>query len=382
MRDTLGDRKVMGFHFRWRGASLGIGLFFGLLATLPGIVHGQLSLQLKINRPEWILYEPIDLEVLIGNQTMQSIDLSMTSGDRPWVEFTILRKDETVQRTSREWMPPATMIGPGEIRDFKVNITPLYKIRESGEYTILAHINHRGRQYPSRPLRVTIVQGSMVWKQSLKLPPRADDPSSDYRARDYSLIVHRTSLGEGLYVRSVDPERSLVYGTHNIGSLVNYHEPSARLDLSGTLHVLHQSGTRVYTYTQFTSEGKLAKARFFSNLSSSPEMVVGDESETLIVGGEEIFKGEKGVDFIPTAPEAMIPSRPDLTDFPAVPDFARDLPSERGLDDKKAKKSSEPEKRRENTPPPAPKIPRLGDPSGTNRDSLLLPDAPPEAGPR
>jgi len=255
-------------------------------------------------RTDFLLYEAIELKVRIQNSSSQPLNMNRMAGNTPWIQFSVISGNkEEIGRTSVPWSPPAMVIMGGEVKTVSINLTPLFFIRDPGDYKVSAHVTLGDQEFISRPLRISITRGQAVWQKRFTAAPDPKDPEKNERPRLYSLLVHNTSDNQILYVRIMDPSSNRVYCTTSLGSVVNYEDPHTRVDLRGDLHILHQSGTRIFTYNHFEPSGKLIKSRFFANMGSAPELVASSKGETEVIGGEEIFKTENGMmELVPTAP--------------------------------------------------------------------------------
>jgi hypothetical protein len=284
-----------------------LSLFILVLFTV--LSHADIGVDMDAARTEFLLYESIDVQVKVRNSSSQTLDTSKV-GKNSWLDITVVSsRDEDITRTSREWKPEPIIVPGGEIKSISVNLTPLYLIREPDEYKIYAHLYIGDQEFVSRPLRIIVTKGQPVWLQRYTAAPDPSDPEKKPRSRIYSLLIHNTKDSQMIYVRIMDPTTSKVYCTTSLGSVVNYQDPNTRIDIKGDLHILHQSGTRIYTYSHLNPQGKMVKSRFFANLGSEPKMIASGKGETDVVGGEEIFKNPNGMmELIPTAPEMKLPS--------------------------------------------------------------------------
>lgn len=285
---------------------LGFCAFAWCFVLLSGSLKAQVGIDVSLERKEYLLYEPLDIKVSVTNNLGEPMDLARLSGATPWLDFYVTTiDDEEVSRTDKVWNPVHAKLQPGDTQRVTVNLLPYFLIRETGQYVVTAQITLMGKTVSSRRLKFTIVSGSLVWDKYFTAPPEPSDPEKKLRPRHYSILILHMEDKELLYARIENPEAERVYCTTPLGSTVNFGEPKARIDLSGNLHIFHQSGSRVFNYTAISPKGKRIGARYFSNMSSPPTMFVDDKDNVNIVGGEEIFEDKnKKMTNIPTAPMA------------------------------------------------------------------------------
>ncbi len=290
-------------------AILGFGIFPRLLAQT------QVSVDLSTKRAEYLLYEPIKVDVKVTNLLAQPLDLNRMSKKEPWLDFFVtVRRDEEIHHTEPSWKAPQLTLLSGQVKWLSVDLLPLFLIRDPGEYRVVAQVTVGENRILSNSLKFTVMNGTMIWEQNYTAPADPNDPAKNPRPRLYSLLVHRTEQGQVLYVRIQDPEQHRVYGTISLGNTIDYGKPHTRIDQQGNFHVLHQLGTRLFSYSSFSPSGKRLVARLFSDISSTPKLITGENDETLIVGGEEIFTDEKEKERIiptpPLAPQILPEKRP------------------------------------------------------------------------
>ncbi len=279
----------------------------GLILTAT--VHAEVGVQVSFERSDFLLFEKLEARVKITNQNSEPLDMGRMSGDKPWLEFYVTTtEDEEIERSEKAWTPPPLHLMPGEVKSLTFNLLPWFLIRETGQYRVVAEVVNRGKAFSSNPVKFSVVNGPSIWQQEYTAAADPKDASKTMRPRLYSLHVHRVKQAPVLYLRIQNPEAHRVYCTAPLGDIVNYGDPKARVDRKGNVHVLHQSGTRLFTYSEYSPAGKSIQTRYFSNISSTPAMVATSDDETMIVGGEELFENKGDVNqVVPTAPVARPP---------------------------------------------------------------------------
>ncbi|MDD2707946.1 MAG: hypothetical protein PHV34_08050 [Verrucomicrobiae bacterium] len=287
---------------RLDGWGLGAGvLLFGWLAVAA---PAQVFVRLSSQRNEFLLFEPIKIQVELVNQTGEVIDTGRMKTDGPWLEFMVTNMDhESISQGSVAYSPPRIALLSNQSKVLTVNLTPYFPIQKPGRYLVNATVSLMKKSISSNSLGFAMVRGSMIWSRLFKAPPAADDPSHTPRDRLYALFAHRQAKGQILYACVREPDEGRVFCMEALGNMIDYGDPQSRIDNQGTFHIFYQSGTRTFTYVRFSVNGKFLGVRYFANLSSQPSLVVLDNREMEVLGGEEIFIDEKtGETVVPTAP--------------------------------------------------------------------------------
>jgi len=283
---------LSGAGGRLRRAGLGLSVLVGLLAASGvGSAWGYVEVRILPVKQEFLLYAPVEVQVEVANFQSAALDLGETPGQQPSLDFFVVTTDHVkINRISESWKMPTTTIPPNASKTLTVDLLPLFELRELGEYMAMAEVVQDGKSIGASPgIRFQIAKGSTIWEQRYTAPPSPEDAMGQSRPRTYSLVLHRLESERHLYVRVINPEKKRVLCTTTLGTVVNFGEPETRIDLKGALHVFHQSGTRLFTYSRISADGKWLGSRYFSNMGSAPKMVAGGKDQVEIMGGEEVF---------------------------------------------------------------------------------------------
>ena len=106
-----------------------LGVFLLLLA---GKAAAQIQVSAQTERSDFMLYERVDLIVTITNLGESDLELSNNEG-RPWLSFILAKKDGLPVRPERSSNFAGLTLKTGERKTLRVNLTPLFSFRETGE---------------------------------------------------------------------------------------------------------------------------------------------------------------------------------------------------------------------------------------------------------
>ncbi|MFH1066641.1 MAG: hypothetical protein V1746_01895 [bacterium] len=247
-------------------------LFFFSLATS----YAQMEIGLTSPRQNFLLYEPILLDVEVKNTSSESFDLDNHSS--PWLSFLVFKDDGTKIPADLPFPPPSRKLEPGTAVSFPVNITPWYRIRETGQYRVQAAVQlPDGSSLMSQPLTINVGMGGIVW----------NDNHSE-KGRAYSLIRFVDQNQPYLYLRVEEPSNNIVYGSPRLGP-VNPALPLAppQFDNQGRLHILHSDSATSRCYTVVNAEGQILSSESFAIADFIPQLVQ-DEQGAINVTGRTI----------------------------------------------------------------------------------------------
>jgi hypothetical protein len=268
------------------------------------MAQGQFEVELSLDAKNYLKYEPITAHVKISNLTGHTIGL-FNHRDKPWLSFYVSRQSgEQVDELGVEYDLQQAQVAGGDTLTVHVNLTPVYNIRAPGIYRVMAVVNSASynRQIKSNICQFDLASGRPIWQETVVLFPsgpvsEAAIPdtmapqmlSTNDERRTYVLLAHREGRGEKLYARVEDGGKGVVYGLLQLGVLVGFGKPVARVDNEANLHVLHQTGSRAYSYSKISKQGKRLDYKIYSNIYSRPEFKTQGDGGITVVGGEQTY---------------------------------------------------------------------------------------------
>jgi hypothetical protein len=263
---------------------------FLLVAALAGAfgadAQAQLTVQARMTRGVFLLYEPLRVLVTVRNISGRPVQLDEVEG-RHWLDFTATFEDgREVLCLARLQPEGAVTIPPSQAITRTVDLLPLYDLRTRGDYRMQAAVNNGGMRTLSAPLRFNIIQGRETWAQTVGLPSSEDQPE-EYRT--FSLQTRRDGQSDHLYVCVRDNKKGIVYGLLEMGPYIPLGEPSVRFDKEACLHLLYQSSPRAFGYVRVDPSARVLDRAVYTDYSSKPELVSNMEGTVTVRGGEKVF---------------------------------------------------------------------------------------------
>jgi len=265
--------------------SLGLALLAAL--AVPWSAHAQISVQLTMERDTVMLFEAIPVVANIRNFSGRTIELTNDKG-ASWLTFLV--SDEagaTMVPVGTPLMFDAVQIPPGRTVTVTANLLPHFDLRQHGTFNVRAAVNGGGAHALSPPIKVVIINGRELWKQTFGLPVAAGGTNQEYRT--YTLLSRRSEHADVLYVSVQDEPHDLVYGVIPLGETVAIGEPTAVIDSAGHLHVLYRSGPRSHSYADVGPDAKVVKRAVYSDILSVPQLVTEADGTVAERGGEQTY---------------------------------------------------------------------------------------------
>lgn len=278
-----------------------------LLLLVAATAQGQIQVDLKFKRLQYIAYEPVIATVTITNLAGRDIELRDES-DQRWYGFEVTANEGRTLAPLKPASEPPLKIAAGTSVTRKINLTPLFPVTDLGVYHVRANVFFAdlNKFFYARAKVFEVTTARPIWQRTV------GDPGSN-GVRTYSLMTNRFPDHTSLYVRVEDKENSLVYSTYSLGRLISFDEPHAEVDRENQLHVLQCSAPRIWSYSVIGLDGRLLKHATYSQTRSSPHLRRAADGAVVLSGGM--------VD-VPVAPAVAKRAVPKLSDRPA------DLPPE------------------------------------------------------
>ena len=297
-------------------------LLLGLGLALVASVRAQLSIAVKTDRRHYLRYEPIEVAIQLRNYSGNTLIFGDAEGaNRGYLRFVVDRPEGTpVRQIDRSLNPVEDLIlGAGENRELRLNLTLFFDLRGEGSYVITAQIGHQRlpSDYRSAPVSIDVREGVPVITRNLGLPQT--DGGAVIRAVTASLLLFHDGE-EWLYCLRAETDTD-VLGTVRLGPQISGSQPQMDADASSDIHVLVQLRSRLFLYAVYgiTDSGvRLRQRRYYKPDQYGPRLTQAP-GFLHVVGG---LPAEEGVGL-----EEPAPARKNETRAPAPPPAGRKPPS-------------------------------------------------------
>jgi hypothetical protein len=277
-------------------------LAFAVLFLVAITARGQIQVDLKFKRLQYIAYEPVLATVIITNLAGRDVELR-DDGDQPWFGFEVTGNEGRTLAPLPHAPEPPLQLAAGASVTRKINLTPLFPVTDLGTYHVRPHVFFADlNKFFYAPAKVfEVTSARPIWQQTVGDPARNG-------VRTYSLMTNRFPDHTSLYVRVEDKQNSLVYATYSLGRVISFDEPHAEVDRKNRLHVLQCSAPRLWSYSVVDLDGRLLKRENYAQTHSSPKLRRADDGTVAVAGGTRDM---------PLTPAAVRKAVPKLSDRPA-----------------------------------------------------------------
>lgn len=258
-------------------------LAFVSLFSLAGSVLGQIQVDLRFPRVQYVAYEPVVAIVQITNLAGRDIELHDENGQN-WFGFEVTAEEGRFLPNSNQSGEPPLRIESGKTVTRKINLTPSYPIQDLGPYHVRANVFFADlNKFFYSPAKVFQVgDARAIWQRTVGVPEGKQGAGG---VRTYSLLSNRFPDHTSLYVRVEDKGTGAVYCTYPLGRAIAFDEPQAELDNDNRLHVLHCAAPRTWAYSQVGLNGELLAHKTFVETKTRPRLKRAADGGIAVRGG-------------------------------------------------------------------------------------------------
>lgn len=281
-------------------------VFLAFLFSLAGSAFGQIQVELKFHRLQYVAYEPVIATVKVTNLAGRAIDLHDENGQH-WFGFEVTAGEggRVVAPMRPESELPLRM-DAGQTVTRKINLAPRFTVQDLGTYHVRANVFFADlNKFFYSPTRVFQVGNARsIWERTVGVP--IGNPAGG-GVRTYSLLTNRLPDHTKLYVRVEDKSTGVVYSAFPLGRLVAIDDPQAELDRANRLHVLHCAAPRTWAYSRIGLNGELLAHSTIMETKTRPRLQRAADGAIAVRGGM----------LERTAAPGVKPSGPKLSTRPA-----------------------------------------------------------------
>jgi len=251
---------------------------------LAEVAHGQIQVELKFKRLQYIAHEPVMATVKITNLAGRDIDLRDENG-HGWFGFEVKAREGRLLGPFQQKNPePALHVEAGKTVTRKINLTPLFPVQDFGAYHVRANVYFAdlNKFFYSQTRVFQVADARPIWQKTVGVP--AGKPGAG-EMRTYSLLSNRFPDHTSLYVRVEDKSSGIVYTTYSLGRVIAYDEPQMELDPANQLHVLHCAAPRTWAYSHIGLNGELLRHSTFMETKTRPRLRHTADGAIAVSGG-------------------------------------------------------------------------------------------------
>jgi hypothetical protein len=257
---------------------------FACVLLFAAAARGQIQVDVKFKRLQYIAYEPVMATVAITNLAGRDIELHDSDG-QSWLGFEVTGNDgQSIPPLSTESAQPPLKIEAGQKVTRQIDLAPLYPVHDFGAYHVRTHVYFAdlGKFFYSKTGVFEVTDARPIWQQTVGVPSAIGAAGE---VRTYSLLTNRFPDHTSLYVRVQDKDTGIVYATYSLGRTIAFEQPEAEIDRANQLHVLHCAAPRAWAYSRIGLNGELLAHSSFMETKSRPRLAHSANGEVAVRGG-------------------------------------------------------------------------------------------------
>jgi hypothetical protein len=265
----------------------------------------QVDVEISFSQEQFLPNESIPVAVKITNRSGQTIHLGEPAN---WLTFNVEAADNyVVMKSSEVPVEGAFDLESSQMATKYVDLQPSFMLQKPGRYRVTAtlHIDQWAASCSSKAAPFDVISGAKLWEQQFGVP---GETNRQPEVRKYVLLQANYFKGQlRLYGEVTDAAGSDVMKVLPLGIMVSFSQPVAQVSRLGKLHVLWQSGARMFSYSVLAPDGSLAQQEIYDDYGIRPQMEVNEAGDVVVVGGvRRMHKGELPEIKLPTQVPAPV----------------------------------------------------------------------------
>ncbi len=259
---------------------------FGLAWLTFFRAAAQVTVEVTMDQDQFLPSEAVPTAVRITNRSGQSLHLG---ADANWLTFDVESADGFIVIKNAE-VPVAGEfdVGSSQVATKHVDLKPYFNLIKPGRYHVTATLRIRDWKIEmTSPAKFfDVVTGAKLWSLDFGLPAAGGATNSAPEVRKYTLEKANYLRSQlQLYVEVSDQPESHVFNVVALGRMVSFNEPDTQLDRLSNLHILWQSGARLFSYTMVNPDGGLMKQELYDYVTTRPRLNLNDDGTVTVFGG-------------------------------------------------------------------------------------------------
>ena len=251
----------------------------------------QVTVDVLLDQDQFLPSESLPVAVRITNRSGQPLHLG---ADPNWLTFSVESEaGAVVVKKADVPVQGEFVVGSAQMATKRVDLAPYFALTQQGGYRVTAtlHIKDWNAEIPSLPQSFNVIDGAKLWSQRFGLPVPAGVTNRAPEVRKYTLEEANYLHAQlRMYVQVSDESETHVFKVRAIGPMVSFSQPEALLDRLSNLHVIYQSGARIFTYSVVSPDGDIVQQEIYDYFNTRPRLHADDNGNITVLGGSRRVK--------------------------------------------------------------------------------------------
>jgi hypothetical protein len=251
----------------------------------------QVTVEVALDQEQFLPGEALPVTVRITNRSGQPLHLG---AEADWLTFSVQSLTGTmVIKKGDAPVQDEFDLGSSQVATKRVDVAPYFTLTRQGGYRVNATVRIRdwNTAITSLPESFNVIDGAKLWSQTFGLPIPHGVTNAAPEVRKYTLEEANYLRSQlRMYVQVSDESESRIFKVRAIGPMVSFSQPEAQLDRFSSLHVIYQSGARIFTYSVVSPDGDILRQEIYDYLKARPRLHVDDNGNISVIGGARRVK--------------------------------------------------------------------------------------------
>ena len=256
-----------------------------LTALSTFVAVGQVSISLKVDRRQYLKYEPVTAIVTITNRSGRELDFtSKLEGTiaHSWLDFSMRDSGGRAMQKRHNKVFQRAVIPAGRSMSRRVNLSGMFGVAKVGNFAVTAHVRRPGVEevsYTSNSGHFTVGGGSTLHSVPFGVP------DSPYPKRKYNIVTFNDGNKTAIYSQVMDTNTGLSLSTYRLSEYLGFVKPLMALDRQNQLHVLYLAGPEVFVHATVDQDGHHNSTEYFKRVAGrKPRFVEFTDGEVVVAG--------------------------------------------------------------------------------------------------
>lgn len=251
----------------------------------------QVTVDVVLEQEQFLPSESLPVAVRITNRSGQPLHLG---ADANWLTFSVESVGGPVVVKKADVPVQGEFdVGSSQVATKRVDLAPYFALTRQGGYRVTATVRIKdwNAAIPSPPQSFNVIDGAKLWSQTFGLPVPAGETNRVPEVRKYTLEEANYLRSQlRMYVQVSDESERRVFKVRAIGPMVSFSQPEAQVDRLSHLHVIYQSGARVFTYSVVSPDGDIVRQEIYDYFNTRPRLHTDDDGNITVLGGARRVK--------------------------------------------------------------------------------------------
>ena len=239
-----------------------IALAFTLIAS--SVASAQLSVHLRLERKQYLKFEPVHAYVTITNRSGQELTLQSRGRDNitlSWLDFRVRDSSGTELSRLTNAVFRAVKIPAGRSVVRKVNLSGLFGLTRANSYSVMALVREGDVQaptvYQSARARFAVHNGGKLFTQPFGAP------GTPYPKREYQVLRFNDGESTSIYASVLNKANNSSISTFRLSKALFFTKPRIALDRKNQLHILYLANPSVFVHAIVNRDGKMTGTKYY-----------------------------------------------------------------------------------------------------------------------